>query len=63
MKLKDNLDLCEEHKIRSRALGALKLASDENMPEKRAHLFSVSHGKNSIAVRPIPVYSVSTHAV
>ena len=22
-----------------------------------------THGKNSIAVRPIPVYSVSTHAV
>ena len=21
------------------------------------------HGKNSVAVRPIPVYSVSTHAV
>ena len=31
------------------------------MNEKMYNL--VTHGKNSIVVRPIPVYRVSTHAV
>ena len=51
------MNVCEEHK--NEALGALKLARDENVPAKRADFFTLKDHKYQIRKTIIYLFKLS----